>query len=71
MLDVQGHSMCWKKKSIFIYNIIILSYSFGSILDVWIARKPPGFAYVTFKDPEDARDACRENGRQVGFEIYS
>merc|ERR1711966_20701 len=33
---------------------------FGSIRNVWIARNPPGFAFVTFEDPKDAEDAVKE-----------
>ncbi|KAK2195134.1 bifunctional RNA-binding domain superfamily/RNA recognition motif domain/Nucleotide-binding alpha-beta plait domain superfamily [Babesia duncani] len=33
---------------------------FGKIASVWIARKPPGFAFVTFEDERDANDAIEE-----------
>ncbi len=28
-------------------------------LSVWVARKPPGFAFVEFDDLRDAQDAIR------------
>lgn len=31
---------------------------FGPLVDVWIARSPPGFAYIEFEDREDALAAC-------------
>ena len=27
---------------------------------VWVARKPPGFAFIDFDDKRDAQDAIRE-----------
>ena len=27
---------------------------FGSLRDVWVARHPPGFAFLEFDDPRDA-----------------
>jgi hypothetical protein len=27
---------------------------FGALQDVWVARKPPGFAFVVFQDKHDA-----------------
>ena len=33
---------------------------FGSLRSVWVARKPPGFAFIEFQDPRDAEDATRE-----------
>lgn len=39
---------------------------YGRIRDIWIARKPPGFAFVEFDDPRDAKDAVRgSDGRYV------
>ena len=39
---------------------------FGPLRDVWVARNPPGFAFVVFEDSRDAEDACREmDGRYV------
>ncbi|XP_050408466.1 RNA-binding protein 1 isoform X3 [Patella vulgata] len=32
---------------------------YGPLRNVWIARKPPGFAFVEFEDPRDAEDAAR------------
>ena len=32
---------------------------FGSLREVWVAKNPPGFAFVMFEDPRDAEDACR------------
>ncbi|KAK1939841.1 putative splicing factor, arginine/serine-rich 3 [Babesia divergens] len=33
---------------------------FGTISNVWVARRPPGFAFVTFEDTRDASDAIEE-----------
>ena len=39
---------------------------YGRILDVWVARKPPGFAFVEFDDRRDAEDASRDmDGRYI------
>lgn len=39
---------------------------FGDIRDVWIARNPPGFGFVTFYKAEDAEKAIREgNGMEI------
>lgn len=32
---------------------------FGPLKNVWVARNPPGFAFVEFEDSRDAEDACR------------
>ncbi|XP_036167399.1 serine/arginine-rich splicing factor 7-like isoform X5 [Myotis myotis] len=32
---------------------------YGPLTTVWIARNPPGFAFVGFEDPRDAEDAVR------------
>lgn len=39
---------------------------FGKLQDVWVARNPPGFAFIEFYDERDAKDACCElDGRTV------
>ncbi|KAA0199883.1 RNA-binding protein 1 [Fasciolopsis buskii] len=38
---------------------------FGPIADVWVARNPPGFAFIVFKYSEDAERAVRRmDGRR-------
>jgi len=32
---------------------------YGPVRDVWVARKPPGFAFVAMEDPRDAEDAVK------------
>ncbi|ESO95339.1 hypothetical protein LOTGIDRAFT_116827 [Lottia gigantea] len=49
----------------------------GQLKNVWIARRPPGFAFIEFVDPLDAEDATRAldgtrmNGRKVRVEMSS
>lgn len=39
---------------------------FGTLKSVWVARNPPGFAFVEFEDPRDAEEAIRElDGKMV------
>ncbi|RQX67725.1 RNA recognition motif protein [Toxoplasma gondii CAST] len=33
---------------------------YGTISTVWVARNPPGFAFLTFDDYRDAKDAVAE-----------
>ena len=44
---------------------------FGLIKDVWIARNPPGFAFVVYNDARDAEEAVRvmDNKRLCGAKI--
>ncbi|BFI15802.1 protein MpSR4 [Marchantia polymorpha subsp. ruderalis] len=32
---------------------------YGVLRSVWVARKPPGFAFIEFEDRRDADDAIR------------
>ncbi|CAN0306344.1 unnamed protein product, partial [Discosporangium mesarthrocarpum] len=39
---------------------------FGELNKVWVARNPPGFAFVWFADDRDANDAVRElDGKSI------
>ncbi|XP_071830114.1 RNA-binding protein 1-like [Apostichopus japonicus] len=39
---------------------------FGPLIDIWVARNPPGFAYVVYKQKADAEEAVRSlHGRRV------
>lgn len=36
---------------------------YGPLRNVWVARNPPGFAFVEFEDARDAEDAVRGLGK--------
>lgn len=44
---------------------------YGPLVNVWVARNPPGFAFVEFEDPRDAEDAVRamDGSRLCGARI--
>ncbi len=33
---------------------------YGTVRNVWVARNPPGFAFIEFADSADAEDAVRD-----------
>ncbi|XP_021952767.1 RNA-binding protein 1 isoform X2 [Folsomia candida] len=40
---------------------------YGPLKNVWVARNPPGFAFIEFQDPRDAEDAVRNlDGTRIG-----
>lgn len=41
------------------YDIESAFSKYGPLRNVWVARNPPGFAFVEFEDPRDAEDAVR------------
>ena len=42
------------------YSQIESAFSrYGRIRKVWVARRPPGFAFVEFDDDRDAEDAVK------------
>ena len=44
---------------------------YGPLHDVWVARNPPGFAFVEFEDQRDAEDAIKAlDGKTIcGMEV--
>jgi len=39
---------------------------YGRITDIWVAQKPPGFAFIDYEDDRDAQDAVQgEDGRNI------
>ncbi|XP_019417663.1 PREDICTED: serine/arginine-rich splicing factor RSZ22A-like isoform X2 [Lupinus angustifolius] len=42
---------------------------FGVIRSVWVARRPPGYAFIDFDDHRDAQDAIRELDGKNGWRV--
>ncbi|KAK9832961.1 hypothetical protein WJX74_002988 [Apatococcus lobatus] len=42
---------------------------YGYLRSVWVARKPPGFAFIEFEDMRDAEDAVRKTDGQHGWRV--
>jgi len=41
------------------YEIEDAFSKYGPLKNIWVARNPPGFAFVEFEDSRDAEDAVR------------
>ncbi|XP_059640371.1 serine/arginine-rich splicing factor RSZ22A-like [Cornus florida] len=42
---------------------------FGVIRSVWVARRPPGYAFIDFDDRRDAHDAIRDIDGKNGWRV--
>ncbi|XP_042494286.1 serine/arginine-rich splicing factor RSZ22-like [Macadamia integrifolia] len=42
---------------------------YGVIRSIWVARKPPGYAFVDFDDRRDAQDAIRDLDGKNGWRV--
>mmetsp|Transcript_32585 Transcript_32585/g.92380 ORF Transcript_32585/g.92380 Transcript_32585/m.92380 type:complete len:200 (-) Transcript_32585:950-1549(-) len=42
---------------------------YGTLRSVWVARKPPGFAFIDYNDPRDAEDAVRALNGHLGWRV--
>lgn len=42
---------------------------YGPLRSVWIARKPPGFAFIEYEDVRDAEDAVRKMDGYQGWRV--
>ena len=55
------------------HDIESIFKKYGTLRNVWVARKPPGFAFVTFVHYGDAQDAIRDlDGTRLfqGHSVY-
>lgn len=46
--------------TLFLNEVLYMTYYDYVICSVWVARKPPGYAFIDFDDRRDAQDAIRE-----------
>lgn len=42
---------------------------YGVIRSIWVARRPPGYAFIDFDDHRDAQDAIREMDGKNGWRV--
>ncbi|XP_054708095.1 RNA-binding protein Rsf1-like [Uloborus diversus] len=48
---------------------------FGNLTKVWVARNPPGFAFIDFENDDDANEAIKEmngatiNGQEIRVDV--
>lgn len=43
-----------------LFGEVILFFHGSCACSVWVARRPPGYAFIDFDDRRDAQDAIRE-----------
>ena len=55
--NLLGNDFCIIHIFVCVLEDVFVKY--GPVRDVWVARKPPGFAFVEMEDPRDAEDAAR------------
>ena len=49
------------------YELEDIFNRYGKLKNVWVARNPPGFAFVEFEDERDAEDAVKAlDGTRIG-----
>ena len=59
--------MC-EKMSVHMYTFVSCRY--GPLRNVWVARNPPGFAFVEFEDPRDAEDSVKALDGTYVLRVY-
>merc|ERR1712241_711189 len=42
---------------------------YGPVRNVWVARRPPGFAFVEMEDPRDAEDETADSAQDLAADL--